>query len=144
MAEEATKNVVASQGASQLEHAEDWIAIFSELPLQGMLKSICGQLSFRQRAGEQIIFDIDASVSGVLSDKYQSKFAEILSSHLNKNLQIVIESQDNPNESPTARAARLYAEALQAAEAELLDSKAAQILTETFNAKLVPGSVNLK
>ena len=118
--------------------------MFGKLPLQGMLKSICGQLSFRQRQSDQLIFDIDASVSGVLSDKYQSKFAEILSVHLKQELQIVIDSQDNANESPTARAARLHAEALQAAEAELLASEEAQILAETFDAKLVPGSVSLK
>ena len=134
--------VVANPG--QIESSEDWIAIFAGLPLQGMLKSICGQLSFRQKDADQIVFDIDASVAGVLSDKYQSKFAEMLSGYLNQNLQVVIESQDNPNESPTARNARLQAEALEKAQADLLGSEAAQILTETFNAKLVPGSVCLK
>lgn len=134
--------VVVNPG--QIENSEDWIAIFAGLPLQGMLKSICGQLSFRQKDADQVTFDIDASVAGVLSDKYQSKFAEMLSSYLNRDLQVVIESQDNPNESPTARNARLQAEALEKAQADLLGSEAAQILTETFNAKLVPGSVSLK
>jgi DNA polymerase-3 subunit gamma/tau len=132
------------KNSDRLENSEHWIAVFSELPLEGMLKSICGQLSFRQRAEDQLVFDIDASASGVLSDKYQSKFAEILSGHLGQNLKVAIESEDNANESPTARAARLHVEALEAAESELLDSDAAQSLTETFNAKLVPGSVNLK
>lgn len=109
-----------------------------------MLKSICGQLSFRQRQGDRLEFDIDAAVAGVLSEKYQSKFAEILSERLNQNLQIVIENLDNANESPSARAARLHSEALQAAETELLDSQEAQVLAEIFDAKLVPGSVSLK
>ena len=64
--------------------------------------------------------------------------------HLQQGLKIIIESLDNANESPTARAARLHAEALEAAEAELLESQTAQELAENFNAKLVPGSVNLK
>lgn len=128
----------------QLENSEDWIALFSHLPLEGMLKSICGQLSFRTRVGDEVAFDIDPSVSGVLSDKYQTKFAEILSVHLGQKLQVVIDSQDGANESPTARATRLLAEALADAEAQLLESSAAQILSEAFDAKLVPGSVNLK
>ena len=109
-----------------------------------MLKSICGQLSFRSREGDFLVFDIDRAASGVLSDKYQAKFCEILCAHLGLNLSLSIETQDNTNESPTKRAERLLQEALDIAEAELLRSEAAARLSETFGAQLVPGSVGLK
>jgi len=130
--------------ATDIQNSEDWISIFQQLLLEGMLKSICGQLSFRQRDADFLIFDIDQAASGVLSDKYQSKFCELLSEHLGKPLQISIESQNNHNESPTRRAERLHQEALENAEKDLLGSEAAQKLTETFNARLVAGSISLK
>lgn len=126
------------------QNSEDWIRLYRELPLEGMLKSICGQMSFRQRDQDKFIFDIDAAAAGVLSDKYQTKFCEILSEALGQKLELRIECQTNTNESPSTRAARLLREALEAAEAELLDSQPAQKLSEMFDAKLVPGSVSLK
>jgi len=130
--------------ATDIQNSEDWISIYQQLPLEGMLKSICGQLSFRQRDADFLIFDIDQAASGVLSDKYQSKFCELLSQHLGRELQVQIESQENSNESPTRRAERLHREALEAAEKDLVGSEAAQKLGEAFNAQLVPGSVSLK
>lgn len=134
----------AIYSATDIQNSEDWISIYQQLPLEGMLKSICGQLSFRQRDADFLIFDIDQAASGVLSDKYQSKFRELLSQYLGKELQLRIESLDNNNESPTRRAERLHQEALDAAEKDLVESEAAQKLGKTFNAHLVPGSVSLK
>ena len=135
---------ISDKQVSDIQDSEDWIAIYAQLPLQGMLKSICGQLSFRQRDNNFLIFDIDRAASGVLSDKYQSKFCAILNEHLGKDLSLCIESEDNANESPTQRDERLLQEALEMAEAELLRSEAANQLSDTFDARLVPGSVSLK
>lgn len=135
---------VPVNSATDIQNSEDWISIYQQLPLEGMLKSICGQLSFRQRDADFLIFDIDQAASGVLSDKYQLKFCELLSQHLGREIQLRIESLENNNESPTRRAERLHREALEAAEKELIGSEAAQKLGETFNAHLVPGSVSLK
>tara|TARA_B110000483_G_scaffold216665_1_gene268411 strand:+ start:38482 stop:39084 length:603 start_codon:yes stop_codon:yes gene_type:complete len=130
--------------ATDIQNSEDWISIYQQLPLEGMLKSICGQLSFRQRDADSLILDIDQAASGVLSDKYQSRFCKLLSQHLGRELQVQIESQENTNESPTRRVERLYREALDAAEKDLVGSEAAQKLGQAFNAQLVPGSVSLK
>ena len=140
----SAQSAAPASRVSDIQVSEDWIAIYPQLPLQGMLKSICGQLSFRQREGDFLIFDIDRAASGVLSDKYQTKFCELLNEYLDKTLSLRIESEDNANESPTQREERLLQEALEMAEAELLRSEAASQLTDAFDARLVPGSVSLK
>lgn len=140
----ATTGRTSTEVPMDLQSSEDWIAIFQQLPLEGMLKSICGQLSFRTREANFLTFDIDQAASGVLSDKYQAKFCDLLGQFLGQNIELKIESKTNSNESPSSRAQRLHSEALEAAENELLESEAAKKLSETFGATLVPGSVNLK
>lgn len=125
------------------EDAEQWIRLYAELPLSGMLKSICGQLAFRQLEADCLVFDIDSNASGVLSDKYQDKFSEVLGNHLGFRCQVRIETGQQRSESPMARAAREKREALEAARQEILASPLAQLLQQEFEAKLVPGSVEL-
>ena len=145
ISEPSTSPAVQSESEPGLlpENADQWIELHARLPLSGMLKSICGQLAFRSKQGDSLIFDIDPAASGVLSEKYQEKFQQVLATHLGLQCSVRIETGEQQSESPAARAARERREALQAAEQEILQSPLAQVLQSEFSARLVPGSVEL-
>ena len=110
----------------------------------GMLKSICSQLAFRESQGDQLVFDMDAAASGVLSDKYRTRFEEILAGHLQIPCRIRIECQEHQTESPAKYAARRQREALESAEQELMASSMATMLLSDFDARLIAGSIQLE
>lgn len=124
--------------------AEDWLAVFSQLPLEGMLRSLCSQLVLRHIGESELHFDLNPEHAGILSDKHRERFELLLNSHLQSSYRVVIAAGVAESETPAARAARLHAEAVKAAEQEVLASSTGLALTKMFDARLVAGSVQLE
>ncbi len=122
---------------------ESWIALFAQLPIGGMLKSLCAHLVLEAAQGNDLQFVLTKEGQAMFNDGHKQKLAEAISAYFNAPVAVTIQLGESDMETPSAYAIRRHQEKLAEAEQSIMGSPVVQKLVDEFRAQLVPGSVQL-
>ena len=122
---------------------ESWIALFGQLQIGGMLKSLCAHLVLENVQGDDLQFVLTQEGQAMFNDGHKQKLAEAISAHFNAPVAVTIRFGESGMETPSAYALRRHQEKLAEAEQSIMSSPVVQKLVDEFQAQLVPGSIQL-
>ncbi len=136
---------VVQEAATKPASAEDnhWVALFARLPLDGMMRAVCGHLALLRREGDHWIFCLDESAAGLFSDRHLDRLQQVLSEEAGHPIRISVEDASGPVETPAQYNERLRLEQLENARRTLLELPDIQRLIKEFDGTLVPGSIRI-
>lgn len=124
-------------------NSENWIALFRNLPLKGMVKTLCAHLVVEENTAEGVRLNLAEAGQKIFEQSHHDKFNQALADYFGEPVQIFINMGGVGSETPAEYADRRYQEKLIVAEQSILGSPVVQKLVEEFDAQLVPGSVYL-
>ena len=122
---------------------ESWIALFSHLQIGGMFKSLCAHLVLEAAQESDLQFILTPEGQAMFNDGHKQKLAEEISAYFNAPVAVTIQHGESDRETPAAYALRRHQEKLAEAEQSIMDSPVVQKLVDEFQARLVPGSIQL-
>ena len=122
---------------------DTWIALFGQLQIGGMLKSLCAHLVLEAAQGNDLQFVLTQEGQAMFNDGHKQKLAEAISAYFNTPVAVTIQLGESDMETPSAYAMRRYQEKLAEAEQSIMGSPVVQKLVDEFQAQLVPGSIQL-
>jgi len=123
--------------------SENWIALFRNLPLKGMVRTLCAHLVVEENTGAGLKFILTEPGQKVFEQSHQDKLVQALTDYFGEPINVQVSMGDVEQETPAKYADRRYQEKLVEAEKSILLSPLVQKLVEEFGAELVPGSVHL-
>jgi len=141
--DETPDNELVSPGDLSELSSKNWIALFSQLQIGGMLKSLCAHLVLESVQESNLQFTLTREGQAMFNDGHKQKLAEVISAYLNAPVAVSIRSGDTDMETPSMYAIRRHQEKLMEAEQSIMNSPVVQKLVDEFQAELVPGSIKL-
>lgn len=123
--------------------ADEWIELFAQLELDGMLRTLCSHLSLEQRDSGLWVFHRDAEGAGIFGDKHREQLELLLNQHLEAPVRIEIKASANKRESPAQRAERLHLEQIEKAKQALLGLPVVQSMINELDGTLMPDSIKI-
>ncbi len=124
--------------------AEHWIRLFAQLPLDGMMRSLCSHLSLEQRDGKHWVFCRDAEGAGLFSDKHRERLQTMLIEAMQEPVEIRIEDRPGAFETPAQRSRRLHLEEIERARATLMELPEVQRILREFDGVLDADSIRIE
>lgn len=121
----------------------NWIAVFNQLSISGMVRTLCSHLVLDQIQDDNVYFMLAAPGQKIFEETHKQKFLQALSDYFVSELNVHIAASEVDQETPAEYAERRYREALIQAEEEILASPMVRKMVEEFDATLVSGSVRL-
>ena len=124
-------------------NTENWIALFRNLPLTGVVKTLCAHLVVVENSDRGLLLNLAGPGQKVFEQSHHDKLDQALADYFNEPVQTLINTGSVDRETPAEYAERRHREKLVEAEKSILQSPVVQRLVEEFAAELVPGSVRL-
>jgi len=110
----ASTSQAASTGAEAIPLAEfsaaNWLDIYPQLKVAGVLQSTVSNCIYTGRDGNQLRFDLDMANATLYSEDHQQRFADQLSDYFTEPVSVVINQTRVSAETPAAQAIRLRQE----------------------------------
>ncbi len=120
----------------------DWSALIERLPLVGMAKALASHSSFVGISETTLTLALGSSDSTFLTEKSQENLTTTVSDLLGRNIILSFDSVAEVKDSP-AEQARLAEEARDhRANASINSDPIVENITNTFDATIIPGSIN--
>jgi DNA polymerase-3 subunit gamma/tau len=127
---------------------DDWSAIISNLNLSGMTQALALHCSLQKRSENEIHLLLDANQAALHNPKQEARLAEALSSYFGQAIALQIHLNKPTENSNLATPARIEQQQqtarLQVAEEALNKDANIQAIIQSFDAKIRPGSVQVK
>ncbi len=123
---------------------ESWTALFEELPVSGMLKSLCAHLALESVDGEQLHFILTEPAQKAFDDTHAEELGKLIGNYFGSEIRVAVRPGESDRETPVEYSQRRDQEKLEAAEVAIMHSPVVRKLVEEFQAELVAGSVHLK
>jgi DNA polymerase-3 subunit gamma/tau len=120
---------------------DDWGALTATLGLTGMVRELALHCAPAGRSGDTLKLTLAASHAQLLNPKLKAQLEQALAAHEGRTLRLVIETGAPAEETPAQRAARAAEAARQTARAALDADANVRALTDTFNARVLPDTV---
>lgn len=123
--------------------ADEWIKIFAQLELDGMLRTVCSHLSLEAKEGGNWVFHRDAEGAGIFGEKHRSQLELLLNQYLGSPVKVEVKDSANKRESPAQRAERLHREQIEKAKQTLLGLPIVQSMINDLDGTLMPDSIKI-
>lgn len=131
-------SAAAAPGAAS---GDPWLDLFAQLQLGGILYNTASNLALVAREGDSWHFVIDGEQSALFEAEHQQRLAEVLTQHLGRPQEVVIEAGQLTAETPARRASRIREERRQHAVATLQQDPLVAELLARFSGRLLEQTV---
>lgn len=123
--------------------APQWIAVYGQLAVRGVLQSTASNCVLVGRQQNQLYFALDQDKASLFDESHRRRLGDLLSDYFNEPVQVHIDLQALPEgvETPAMHHLREREEAKAAAIARLQGDPIIQFLEHEFDAQLDPESV---
>ena len=136
------KEVVAPKELSSL-NPENWVMVYRDLPLQGMLKSVASHMVLEQNAKGLLEFRLASAGQPLYKPEHAERLASLLTSRYSQPVEAKIEMGGVQRETPAEIAKREHREAISDAREAMLQDPIIRQFSQEFQVELVPDSVTL-
>ena len=149
-AQTQTENAVAEEHSplqtSTQVVSNDWRDVVNSLGLGGLVKQLAINCTMQQRDGCNIVLHITSGHSNLINPKAKQRLQQALGEYFNVDAQLEIKvvnkgESANKNETPAQTTQRETDQRQQQAVESIDEDSFTQVLKESFNAEIIPGSV---
>lgn len=149
-AQTQTENAVAEEHSplqtSTQVVSNDWRDVVNSLGLGGLVKQLAINCTMQQRDGCNIVLHITSGHSNLINPKAKQRLQQALGEYFNVDAQLEIKvvnkgESANKNETPAQTTQRESDQRQQQAVESIDEDSFTQVLKESFNAEIIPGSV---
>ena len=149
-AQTQTENAVAEEHSplqtSTQAVSNDWRDVVNSLGLGGLVKQLAINCTMQQRDGCNIVLHITSGHSNLINPKAKQRLQQALGEYFNVDAQLEIKvvnkgESANENETPAQTTQRETDQRQQQAVESIDEDSFTQVLKESFNAEIIPGSV---
>lgn len=120
-----------------------WEDIVKALNLSGPSAAIVQHCALLEKKENHMILELNAAHAPLLSDAHKQKIQEALSLYFNNSIQLSIKVGEKPTDSPAAKATQRKTAQKAAAIQRIETDPNIQAIIDTFNAKIIPDSVDV-
>jgi DNA polymerase III subunit gamma/tau len=125
-----------------VEAGEDWEELISRMNLQGMVRELAVNCVLVERGADLIRLQLDKAHAHLHSKIIEDRLRQALRKHVADGLRLEIRVGDGGDaDTPAGRRKKQEQDRLDAALAALEEDAEVRVLKDTFNARIVPGSV---
>lgn len=121
-----------------------WDALIPQLQLTGLTLALANHCILQEQTENSIRLILDKSQIALLNDKQQERLAQAITHYYQKPIHLQITPGDTNHSTPAAKQRQQKHQQQQAAEKALDEDPLLQNLLKTFDAKLIPGSIEAK
>lgn len=118
-----------------------WLAVYKQLPVDGLARNIASHCVWHACEGNQITLHLKKEYAGVLNDAHHARLTESFTSLFGRAISLIIEPADVMNETPAAYKARIEAERQAQALVAIENDINVLALIRDFKAEIQPNSV---
>lgn len=118
-----------------------WTALLERMQLSGMTRELAYHCVLVHLDEQRCELMLDESFAHLRSDRWQERLQQALAATLGRPVKLVIRVARSEVETPASLRQRLQQEKLAEAEKAIAEDETVQALMETFDARIVPGSV---
>ncbi len=141
-APEKPVNPTTPAASGEGEQDLDWITIFQELEISGAVRTVCSHLDLRQRGESQWVFSVNPDHAMLFSDRTRKSFQAALSSYLNRDIRVRVETNDDKDVMTPARIENVAADRRQQqAEESIHSDPVVQGMKEQLGASVISESI---
>ena len=123
------------------ENHQDWLDLFSRLPLAGFLQAVAGECVLLSRAGDCWNFALDRSRVQLYNDRHAAQLGEVLAAFYGRPVRVNVVDQASELPTPAAFYQARKEARHQSALAALQQDETVQYFIEQYQAQIVPDSV---
>ncbi|MGB6976181.1 MAG: DNA polymerase III subunit gamma/tau [Gammaproteobacteria bacterium] len=123
---------------------EQWPQLLAKLNLEGAAHALASECALIKLEQNEVILRLKPNLANLLTDKQKAYIAQAFTQHLQRPIQITFEIGDAHTASPAALTKRTTAAKHTEAQQAIAQDKHVQALLETFNAKIIEDSINVK
>ena len=142
-ADTVAENAVGKDAAT-VATLPTWHEVLSDLRLSGSAQHVASHCELVAVDGSCWRFALDAAQANLFNERHAQAIGSALRDQQGDDVQVVIEVGAVTSETPAARAARLKAERLSEAEAEISEDPRVKMLLNEFEAEIQTGSVTVE
>ncbi len=123
------------------ERPESWETILAGLELNGLAREMASHCVLEARDEGRLRLVLDAAHAHLLSERRRAQLAQALARRFGRDVQLEIDVETPAEETPAARRARIRQDRLAAAVEAIENDEGVKRLRETFDAAIVPETV---
>ncbi len=123
--------------------SQQWEDIVKALNLSGPAGAIVQHCAMLERKENQLTLELNAAHAPLLNESHKQKIQDALSQYFNKAIQLSIKVGEKPTDSPAAKAQQRQSAKKAAALQRIEADPNVQAIIDTFNAKIIPDSVDV-
>jgi len=123
---------------------EQWIDVYRQLAIGGVLQNTAANLVLTERQGKQLGFVLDKQYSSLFDHSHEARLASALSDYFGEAVEVDIVVGTVSTETPRACSLRLRAERRAQAIQSLYDDANVQQIIRLFDGKLLEQTVEPK
>ncbi|MGB1110416.1 MAG: DNA polymerase III subunit gamma/tau [Gammaproteobacteria bacterium] len=138
---EAEPTAAVSPSSDPPVVGNDWQSIFSRLKVGGMTRELAANCQWLGREGDVITLAIPPQHGQLRSESIEGRLTDAVSEALGEKVKLRFEETQPTGETPAALRQRQQDERQQRAEDSIANDPNVQAMVETFDARVVPDSV---
>ncbi len=120
----------------------DWHQVVPQLSVAGMTRQLAQHATVQDWDGKTLRLLVQPQVTSLIGSRSEQKLQQALCDYHGSALKLrLLATQEQAVDSPVARQAAAQAEQQQAAEHSIRQDRQVQVLQQTFDAQIVPGSI---
>ncbi len=127
----------ALEGAGSLE----WAALLERMRLSGMAKELAHHCVMQHLDDRRCVLMLDEGFEHLKNDRWHARLEQALQAVLKQSVKLEIQVGRSGSETPAMLHRRRQEEELAAAEKAIAEDETVRTLMETFDARVVPGTV---
>ncbi len=136
------REAVMPDTASSAENGmEPWSSLVARMKLPGMARELAHHCVLEKLEDDRCVLILDQPFEHLLSERLQARLAQALGECLKRPLRLEIRTGSVDRETPAGRHRRRQAERQARAEREIAEDETVKAIMETFDAKVVPGTI---
>ncbi len=121
--------------------ALEWAAILERVPLSGMARELAHHCVLSHLGEQRCELVLDERFAHLASDRLKERLREALATALGRPIKLAIKIARTEAETPASLLQKKQQEKLKGAEIAIAEDETVRELIETFDARIVPGSV---
>ncbi|MBN2700514.1 MAG: DNA polymerase III subunit gamma/tau [Methylothermaceae bacterium] len=140
---ETRKQAVPAEPPPALEDAGslEWTALLERMRLSGMAKELAHHCVMQHLDDRRCVLMLDEGFEHLRNDRWQARLEQALQAVLKQSVKLEIQVGRSGSETPAMLHRRRQEEELAAAEKAIAEDETVRTLMETFDARVVPGTV---
>ena len=139
--EDRREAVIPDAAGSAENGMEPWSSLVARMKLPGMARELAHHCVLEKLEDDRCVLILDQSFEHLLSERLQARLAQALVECLKRPLRLEIRTGSVDRETPADQHQRRQAERQARAEQEIAEDETVKAIMETFDAKVVPGTI---